>query len=101
MSDPQQKLRGEGRTLPMRRREEGLHVTVRDAPAVALLRLDRLTATEIEGLAFGLATRGDVQEIVENSLPNLVDAITSLDGITERDKENILGRSMLTAMKRV
>ncbi|MEE2777893.1 MAG: hypothetical protein VYE73_14150 [Acidobacteriota bacterium] len=42
--------RGEGRTLPMRRREEGLHVTVRDAPAVALLRLDRLTATEIEGL---------------------------------------------------
>ena len=33
-------------------------------------------------------------------LPNYVNAVTDLDGITERDKENILGRTMLTALKR-
>ena len=42
-------------------------------------------ATEIEGLAFGLATRGDVQEIVENSLPNLVDAGGAVDDVTTID----------------
>ena len=33
-------------------------------------------------------------------LPNYVNAVTDLDGITEQDKENILGRTMLTALKR-
>jgi aminocarboxymuconate-semialdehyde decarboxylase len=33
-------------------------------------------------------------------LPNTVESITGLEGISDRDKENILGRTMLRALKR-
>ena len=33
-------------------------------------------------------------------LPNTVGSITGLEGITQRDKENILGRTMLRVLKR-
>lgn len=33
-------------------------------------------------------------------LPNTVESVASLEGITERDKENILGRTMLRVLKR-